>query len=110
MARLGYLSHSSPTRGREQVKDRFAAEGLGWRYLAENIALEPCWARFWTDGRVEPYTWAEAARNAVEHWMQSAGHRENILSPHARQMGVGAAAAPADGRPYLYITQNFLAP
>lgn len=46
------------------------------------------------------------ARRAVTGWMESAGHRANILNPHYRQTGIGAAEV----NEYVIITQVFLEP
>jgi uncharacterized protein YkwD len=110
MARTGKLSHNSNDPKRETMKERVALQGLGFRALAENIALEPCAIRYWSNGRVDLYTWAEVAANAVEHWSRSPGHRANLLRREVRELGVGAAIAEKDGRPYVYITQNFRTP
>ena len=52
--------------------ERAEREGYGWTFLGENVALG------WT-------TPAEV----VEGWMRSAVHRENVLAPEARHLGVG---------------------
>jgi len=110
MASLGYISHNSPTPGCRTPEERLARAGLGFRISAENIAYEPCLARFWTDGRAEYFTWGQVAANAVRHWAESEGHRENLLMKDVRELGVGAAIATSQGRPYVYLTQNFRAP
>jgi uncharacterized protein YkwD len=45
----------------------------------------------------------DLARSAVEGWMESEGHRENILTPFTRE-GIGVYVTP-DGE--VYITENF---
>jgi uncharacterized protein YkwD len=59
------------------------ADFAGYRYsaLAENIAYG---------------TWAAAG--VVQAWMNSAGHRANILNPELREIGIGAAANGAGVR------------
>ena len=110
MAQLGYISHNSPTPGRRTPEDRMAREGLGFRVSAENIAYEPCLARFWSDGRREFFSWGEVAANTVRHLSESSGHRENLLRRDVLEIGVGAAIASREGRPYVYLTQSFRAP
>lgn len=110
MARTGKLSHKSSVPKRKTMKDRVAIQGIGFRVLAENIALEPCAIRYWSDGRADLHTWKEVAANAIEHWSRSPGHRANLLRHEVTEQGVGAAIAEKDERPYLYITHNFRAP
>jgi uncharacterized protein YkwD len=90
MARLGFFSHAG--RDGSRVEDRAEAAGLtGWRALGENIAFNR--------GFQNP------VETAVEKWMLSAGHRQNILSERWRETGVGIALK-ADGS--YYLTQVFV--
>ncbi len=53
------------------------------------------------------YSWMtpeEAARDAVEGWMNSPGHRRNMLSPDYVKEGVGVAIDTASEK--IYVTQN----
>ncbi len=59
-------------------------------YVGENIAM----------GR------RLGARQVVNLWMHSRGHRANILNRHYRYLGVGAYRSTSTGR--VYVTQNFL--
>jgi uncharacterized protein YkwD len=67
-------------------------ENFGLRFSAagENIA----------EGQQSP----QAVMTA---WMNSPGHRSNILSPSYTQIGVGAAK---DSRGVIYWTQQFIKP
>jgi len=88
MAKKGYFSHTSPTYG-----SPFAMmESFGIKYSAagENIAK----------GQRTP-------QEVMNAWMNSAGHRSNILSPSYTQIGVGVAKDSA-GR--YYWTQMFIKP
>jgi len=88
MAKKGYFSHTSPTYG-----SPFAMmESFGIRYSAagENIAK----------GQRTP-------QEVMNSWMNSPGHRSNILSPSYTQIGVGVAKDSA-GR--YYWTQMFIKP
>lgn len=90
MARTLNLSHFSAD-GRD-VTERAHLLGLtGWRALAENIA--------YNQGYDEP------ADCAVERWLHSVKHRENILRPAFTHTAIGVAEA-ADGR--IYFTQVFI--
>ena len=83
MARNGYFSHTSPTYGTPFQMIR--AFGLSFRSAGENIA----------NGRRTPAA-------VVDAWMNSSGHRANILNASYTQIGVGYCA---DGR---YWTQMFI--
>ena len=83
-----YFSHTSPTYG-----SPFAMmEDFGLRFSAagENIAYGQ-----------------RTAQEVVNAWMNSPGHRANILSAAYTEIGVGAAKA-ANGT--LYWTQMFMKP
>ena len=73
MAARGYFDHFTP-EGRG-LAERIAAVGYTARYASENIAR----------GASTPAT-------VVQTWMQSAGHRANILSSRNSQMGVGVVS------------------
>ncbi|WP_129113452.1 CAP domain-containing protein [Halegenticoccus tardaugens] len=92
MADEGYFSHTSPDG--ETVGDRYEKFGLACRRWGENI--------LYNYAADESPT--EAARLSVDQWMQSSGHRRNILADFWTAEGIGAEVA-SDGR--LYLTQNF---
>jgi uncharacterized protein YkwD len=71
MARYNYFSHTG-RNGSTMVTRIQAAGYTNWRYLSENIAAG--------------YTTPEKVVNA---WMNSSGHRANILSTSGREIGVG---------------------
>ena len=82
MSDLGYFSHTSPTYGSPfQMMKSF---GISYRTAGENIAK----------GQATPAA-------VVNAWMNSQGHRANILSTSFTHIGVGYVA---DGR---YWTQMF---
>lgn len=78
-----YFSHTSPTYG--SPYDMMTKYGIKYTFAGENLAR----------GQKTP----EAV---VEAWMNSAGHRKNILSAKYTQIGVGYVA---DGN---YWTQHFI--
>jgi uncharacterized protein YkwD len=56
---------------------------------------------------VAHYDWKTAgkiAESTVHGWMNSQGHRKNILTPRWKSEGIGVAISPDDK---VYITQNF---
>ena len=70
MQQNGYFSHESPTYG--SPFDMMRAFGISYSYAGENIAMG--------------YASAQAV---VDAWMNSAGHRANILSANFTSIGVG---------------------
>ncbi|MGP3981637.1 CAP domain-containing protein [Streptomyces sp. KR80] len=84
MADTGVLSHTGPDGS--QVSDRVEREGYVWSAVGENIA----------QGQPD----AEAVMDA---WMNSQGHRENILNCSFREIGIGVHKG--DGGPWW--TQDF---
>jgi len=78
-----YFAHDSPTYG--SPFDMLSSFGISYRAAGENIAIG--------------YATPEAVVNA---WMNSPGHRANILNPSYTQLGVGYVA---DGS---YWTQEFI--
>lgn len=87
MARNNYFSHrgSNGSNGGQRI----SAQGYSWQTWAENIAAG--------------YPSAEAT---VKGWMNSSGHRANILNCSLRDVGVGYTAS--SGSKYSnYVTQNF---
>ena len=80
---LGYFSHTSPTYG--SPFDMMKAFGIRYRTAGENIAM----------GYRTP-------QSVVDGWMNSPGHRANILNSSFTQIGVGYVA---DGS---YWSQMFI--
>ncbi len=90
LAKRGALSHEGPSR--QTVGDRVRAAGKIFRMVGENLA--------WNQNAPEP------AFSAVNGWMRSPGHRENILEPGFSETGIGICRR---GSAY-YFTQVFLRP
>ena len=90
MARDGILNHVD--RDGLDLRGRAEVLGLhGWRALGENIA--------YNQGYSDPTAFA------VERWMVSDKHRENILNGEFTHAGIGIARS-ADGR--VFFTQVFM--
>ncbi|AXQ93474.1 CAP domain-containing protein [Cereibacter azotoformans] len=77
-ARRSVLSHELPNGA--GLTERLRSEGYRYRTAAENIARGP-----------------SSAQRVVELWMNSSGHRKNILMQGVREAGVGIAPG-TDGR------------
>ncbi len=112
MAERDYFSHMTP--GGRSPLDRYRESGFACRvregdriYLgAENIFQNNLYSSVeYINGRAY-YNWnstGEIARSTVEGWMESPGHRRNILTPAFRSEGIGVAIR--DGK--VYITEDF---
>ncbi len=112
MADRDYFSHMTP--GGRSPLDRYRESGFACRvreggriYLgAENIFQNDLYSSIeYIDGRAY-YNWnsmEEIARSTVEGWMESPGHRRNILTRAFRSEGIGVAIR--NGK--VYITQDF---
>lgn len=98
MASRNYFQHDSP-EGRDftwrysQVGFTCAISQGSWIYGgAENIMY------------MEGYYGVETiASESVDGWMNSQGHRENILTPYFKTEGIGVAKSGSE----IYVTQNF---
>jgi uncharacterized protein YkwD len=90
MARQGFFNHID--RDGLDLSGRAQVLGVrGWKALGENIA--------YNQGYADPSAFA------VERWMISSKHRENILNGEFTHAGLGIARA-ADGR--IFFTQVFM--
>jgi uncharacterized protein YkwD len=92
MVTLNYFSHQSPTPESATPPDRIARAGSPFVAVGENIAKMP------------PMTVASLASQTVDGWMNSPGHRANILQAAYTHVGFGIAQ---DAQGYTYVVQNF---
>lgn len=86
MAKNNYFDHTSPTYG--SPFDLMKRYGVSYRAAGENIAM----------GQTSP-------AQVMDGWMNSAGHRANILNSSYTKIGVGVAQN-ASGN--YYWTQHFI--
>jgi uncharacterized protein YkwD len=77
MAGHGVFAHRDPERG--DLRERLAAAGVSRPKLGENLHF--------SNGFNDP------AHVAVEGWMNSDGHRRNLLDPGFSLTGIGVARA-----------------
>ena len=89
MATLNYFSHSSPTATNATLGQRVAQAGSAAVGIGENLAL------------VGP---EEVAERSVQGWMESPGHRENLLKPDYTHVGFGVAY---DDSGRVFVAQVF---
>lgn len=80
-----YFSHQSPTYG--SPFDMLKSNKVTYMYAGENIAMN------------------QSADAAFKAWMNSEGHKKNILNPNFTELGVGIA--PKGNGSYIY-TQLFI--
>jgi len=83
MARQGPISHQYP--GEPDLSERTAQAGAHFSVIEENVAIGP------------------SADAIHEEWMQSPGHRANLLSPDVDRVGVAVVAA----RGVLYAVADY---
>ena len=89
MLSRGYFAHESPSG--TTVRERSRKAGYDWAAIGENIAF----------GQT-------SVDEVVETWMDSPGHRKNILSRNFTEMGVGLALGKGpDGKHQVLWVQNF---
>ncbi|HEX2861680.1 MAG TPA: CAP domain-containing protein, partial [Lacunisphaera sp.] len=126
------LTHHNPLPETATPAARVESVGLVYRVVAENLARlsllnvppgvtqigirrrggrdEPYLLD--TGRTVEPHTYASFAARVVEDWMNSPGHRANIVSPELKQLGCAARPALSwKGRQeQVYAVQVFFTP
>lgn len=86
MVNKNYFDHTSPTYG--SPFDMMKQFGISYRTAGENIAK----------GQKTP-------QEVVTAWMNSEGHRKNILNPNFTNLGIGIAK---DSKGTTYWTQMFI--
>ncbi|MBE7157109.1 MAG: CAP domain-containing protein [Rhodospirillales bacterium] len=132
MAKGNYLSHdSTPDQPKNTTPyDRLVQAGLQPHMVAENIAFnflldydpsKPFYARQEDDHTVYSYqpdgeplrrhTYVSFAQAIVTQWMNSPPHRENLVNPDLRFLGVGCALRQeANSLDTIYADQDFFTP
>lgn len=125
MARAQKLSHKSNLRGASTLRHRIKASGVKYRTGSENIGmvhryridnrrfkiLDSGSCKFATyEGQSLPaHSYASLARHIVGLWMDSPGHRKNILDRKVTRVSTAVAFDPKAqycGR--FFLTQNFI--
>lgn len=86
MVALNFFSHTHPDPALASPGQRLVAAGLtGYSGWAENIADYPIGQR----------TYRQFAQAVVDGWMNSSGHRANILSPQMTHLGAACGVSDA---------------
>lgn len=100
MAQKGYFSHNSTTG--LKFDERFTLYDYNCPYAAENIALFPGPTHLYENNSIPlEITLAE---ELVEGWMNSPGHRKNILNPNYKAEGIGIFITE---KGTMYASQEF---
>jgi uncharacterized protein YkwD len=89
MARFQKMAHTLPDAQLPTLADRARYVGYTYGRLAENVALG--------------YPTAETV---VQGWMNSSGHRHNVLDGEVVETGIGIARSTAGGLYYCQVFGN----
>lgn len=127
----GTSTHANPLAGRGDVEQRVRGAGITPRVIAENVAMAPVRTlpphgaqRLSVDDdghrtvrdpetntELRWPTYAELAARIVQQWMDSPGHRANLLSRAYTHLACGASMARApNGVEQVYAVQVFIVP
>lgn len=123
MAKKKKLAHHNSIPGRETPGKRVASAGISYRAAAENLVMvhrfqidnrrfktvnrRQC--QFAVNGRlVRTHSYASMARFAVDLWMASPAHRQNILRPDASITAVGASFVRDKYCGQFWLTQKLV--
>src|SRR5262245_13893462 len=90
LARSNLFSHTADGR---EAADRVKAAGYSYCLVAENLSLN-------LDSR--GFETRQLAKDAIEGWKDSPGHRKNMLAPHVTEIGVAVAKAAREEK-YLSV-------
>lgn len=89
MVARGYFDHTAPDG--TTFAQRIAATGYPSAVVAENLGL----------------TSSNRISDVVDGWMRSATHRENMLAPKYKSVGVGVVTGKYQGQPATYVVVVF---
>jgi uncharacterized protein YkwD len=106
MAKRKYFKHVTP-EGLTPMKRAEAAGYQACQLMGENIYQNNLYSRVITEKKRTTYDWNtmdQIASTTLKGWMQSDGHRQNILEKNYTRQGIGVAIDEADDGK-VYITQ-----
>lgn len=91
MASKGYFAHRSP----EGVDPWhwFTEAGYSYIYAGENLAID-----------------FSESRDIENAWMNSPGHRANILNPRYTEIGIATYEGIFEGKPTIFVVELFASP
>jgi uncharacterized protein YkwD len=111
-----FFEHENPdglnARARGEAAGYPCRKDYGTYYtegLSENLYQGYRYNNYWTapNGTIVKYEWntlEQVAEQAVNGWMNSEGHRKNIVDTHFTQEGIGVAFSTDEK---IYVTENF---
>jgi len=111
-----FFEHENPdglnARARGEAAGYPCKKDYGTYYtegLSENLYQGYRYNNYWTapNGTIVKYEWnslEQVAEQAVNGWMNSEGHRRNIVDTHFTQEGIGVAFSTDEK---IYVTENF---
>jgi uncharacterized protein YkwD len=105
MAKAGYFDHIDPAGRSPQQRVELA--GISCQAIGENLFQNNLYTRVHIENGRKTYDWStvnQIAATSVAGWMNSPGHRHNILAKEYLRSGIGVAIARDDK---VYITQVF---
>jgi hypothetical protein len=91
MASKGYFAHNSPQGLSPWYW--FAKVGYTFIYAGENLAIN-----------------FDESTDVEKAWMDSPGHRANILNQHFTEIGIATKSGTYQGSPAIFVTQMFGTP
>jgi uncharacterized protein YkwD len=101
--------HSNPIPGEHTAAQRVSSTGFRAARVCENAIMLP--ARAPAGSQQGAYTYSGLAAALVQSWMNSPGHRANLLSLGVTRLGCAARfAKDALGDPMVFATQVFALP
>lgn len=95
MIELNYFDHKSPKNG--YINDILNTKNIKYRNVGENIAMQESGKELSS---------SDMAKQFMSMWMNSSGHRANILSDNFTQIGIGVAKKGS----LIEATQTFFTP
>ncbi|MEM6539388.1 MAG: CAP domain-containing protein [Pseudomonadota bacterium] len=125
MAQSQQLTHRSTVPGRSSLRQRIKASGVQFRVGLENIGMvhryqidnrrfkivdsNQCKFTTYQGQSLPAHSYASLARHIVDLWMNSPGHRRNILDRQAKRVSTAVAFDPnAQYCGRFWLTQNFI--
>lgn len=91
LAKNNAFSHTADNR---DVGARASSSGYQWCSIGENLAMNLDSRGFETQA---------LAQQTLEGWINSPGHKENLLGPHYTEIGVGVVQAPDKNPKYITV-------
>jgi uncharacterized protein YkwD len=122
MRTYNFFSHTSVVSGKENLGDRARLAGFNWTRIGENIAISfginyeagtPVYNPNQNGGYfsyeykgdpILPHTYLTFAKAIVNQWMNSPGHKANMLNANYSYLGIGAAHYKNSS---FYMMDNF---